>query len=211
MKEICKVYYKICGNYPVKEIKAKTRGNFRNILMALCIPLSQFYCQELHKAIMNFGTDEDCLIEVLCSLTNNEINDIKICYQRIFDTSLKEDIVSKKSGNFQKLLVSLSNADRDDSEEIDISAAQADAQELSIAKGSNESIFMEILCQRNFDQLKLICQDFENITGHPLQKAIKKEFSGSTKEGFLAILNCVNNKHEFFAKQLYKSMAGLGK
>lgn len=48
------------------------------------------------------------------------------------------------------------------------------------------------------------------MTGHGLDKAIKKEFSGDIEAGLLAILQCTTNKAEFFASRLHKSMAGIG-
>lgn len=55
-----------------------------------------------------------------------------------------------------------------------------------------------------------IFQEYEKMTGHTLEKAIKKEFSGDIMEGLLAIYKCVTNKAEYFASRLHKSMAGLG-
>lgn len=48
------------------------------------------------------------------------------------------------------------------------------------------------------------------MTGHSLEKAIKKEFSGDIMEGLIAIYRCVTNKAEYFASRLHKSMAGIG-
>lgn len=48
------------------------------------------------------------------------------------------------------------------------------------------------------------------MTGHSLEKAIKKEFSGDIMEGLIAICRCVCNKAEYFASRLHKSMAGIG-
>lgn len=48
------------------------------------------------------------------------------------------------------------------------------------------------------------------MTGHSLEKAIKKEFSGDIMEGLIAIFRCVTNKAEYFASRLHKSMAGIG-
>lgn len=48
------------------------------------------------------------------------------------------------------------------------------------------------------------------MTGHSLEKAIKKEFSGDIMEGLIAIYRCVTNKSEYFASRLHKSMAGIG-
>lgn len=93
-------------------------------------------------------------------------------------------------------------------------AAQRDATELlkagELQVGTDESTFNMVLCQRNYQQLKLVCDEYAKMTGHTLEKAIQKEFSGDIKEGLMAILETVNNKHSFFAERLKRSMAGMG-
>lgn len=59
------------------------------------------------------------------------------------------------------------------------------------------------LCQQ-------ICNEYEKISGHSLEKAINNEFSGDIMDGLVAILQCTSNKADFFASRLHKSMAGLG-
>lgn len=50
--------------------------------MALLTPIVDFYVKELHDAMAGLGTDEDVLIEVLCTMSNYEIHTIKHAYER---------------------------------------------------------------------------------------------------------------------------------
>lgn len=198
----------------IDDIKSETRGNFENLLVALLTPMLDFYCKEIKDALSGLGTDEDVLIEILCTLSNYEINAIKNQYSKKYGQDLEQALAGDTSGSFKRLLVSLCTARRDESGVTDVDAAKADATELlragELRFGTDESVFNAVLCSRNYEQLKLVFREYETITGHPFEQAIKNEFSGDIQDGLLAIYRCVNNKAEFFARQLHKSMAGLG-
>lgn len=66
----------------IEDIQSETSGNFKNLLIALITPIVDFYVKELHDAMAGIGTDEDVLIEVLCTMSNYEIHTIKHAYER---------------------------------------------------------------------------------------------------------------------------------
>lgn len=214
-QEIQKVFKTNFGKDLQENIKSETRGNFETLLVALLTPTLDFYCKEIKDAMAGIGTDEQVLIEVLCTLSNYEINMIKEQYHKLYREDLESAIIGDTSGNFKRLMVSLCTANRDESGVTDPEAAKADATALlragELMAGTDESVFNSVLCQRNYEQLKLIFQEYQTMTGHSFEKAIENEFKGDIKDGFTAIFRCVNNKTEFFAHQLMKSMKGLGK
>ncbi|KAJ8974827.1 hypothetical protein NQ317_019494 [Molorchus minor] len=171
-----------------------------------------------------FGTDEKAIINVLARRVNAQRLQIEVEFKTlygkysvlfpVYHRSLESDLKGDTSGTFKRLMVSLCNACRDESMVTNPDAARADAQALpragELRMGTDESTFNMVLGQRNFAQLQLIFQEYLNITGHDIEKAIDNEFSSDSKKGFLAVIRSIKNQPAFFARQLNKSMKGLG-
>lgn len=68
--------------------------------------------------------------------------------------------MSETSGNFKRLMVSLCAGGRDESGQTNLEAARQDANALlqagELCVGTDESVFNMVLCQRNFQQIKLV-------------------------------------------------------
>lgn len=50
--------------------------------MALCLPPDEYLCQQLNNAMEGAGTNENTLIEIVCSKTNKEIKSLVETYER---------------------------------------------------------------------------------------------------------------------------------
>ncbi len=64
------------------KIKSETSGNFKRLLVALCLPPADFLAGEVHEAVQGLGTEEGSLIEILCCRTNYEVCEMTAAYQR---------------------------------------------------------------------------------------------------------------------------------
>ncbi|XP_060528982.1 annexin B11-like isoform X2 [Cylas formicarius] len=202
------------GKDLVKDLKSETTGNFEKLLVAMMTPLPEYYAKELHDAMEGIGTDEDVLIEIMCTKSNAEIMTIRQAYNSLYYKSLESDLKGDTGGTFKRLMVSLCNAGRDESMVTNPETARADAQALlragELRLGTDESTFNMVLCQRNYAQLQMVFHEYERLTGHDIEKAIKNEFSGDAEAGLLAVIRSIKNQAAFFAKLLNKSMKGLG-
>ncbi|XP_034840111.1 annexin B9-like isoform X1 [Maniola hyperantus] len=202
------------GKDLVSDLKSETTGKFEDILVALMTPLPQFYAKELHDATAGIGTDEDVLIEVMCTMSNHEIHVIKQAYTAMYGTLLEDDLRGDTSGNFKRLMTSLCMGNRSEEFHVDQARAREDARSLlqagELRLGTDESIFNAVLCSRSFMQLAAVFQEYHSLTGHDIDDAIKAEFSGDLEKALRAIVKVVRNKPLFFAERLHKSMKGLG-
>ncbi|XP_023365371.1 annexin A11 [Otolemur garnettii] len=160
------------------------------------------------------GTDEACLIEILASRSNEHIRELSRAYKAEFKKTLEEAIRSDTSGHFQRLLISLSQGNRDESTNVDMSVVQRDVQELYAAGenrlGTDESKFNAILCSRSRAHLVAVFNEYQRMTGRDIEKSICREMSGDLEQGMLAVVKCLKNTPAFFAERLNKAMRGAG-
>ncbi|KAK3592742.1 hypothetical protein CHS0354_016498 [Potamilus streckersoni] len=213
-QEIALAYKTMFGKDLVEDIKSETSGNFFETLKALLMRPAEYDAYQLRKAMKGLGTDEDVLIEILCTRSNAQIKEIIKMYKEKYNRDLEKDIVSDTSGNFKRLLVSLVQANRSDSTEVDRNKAKQDAKELYQAGekkwGTDESKFNQILVSRSYPQLRATFDEYSSLSKKDMEEVLKSELSGDILSGMKTIVRCVRNKFAHFARQLQKTMKGLG-
>ena len=55
------------------DLKGELGGDMEDTIMALMMPVDEYLATELHDALAGIGTNERCLIEVLCGRDNDSI------------------------------------------------------------------------------------------------------------------------------------------
>lgn len=213
-QEIKKMFKTCYGKDLIKELKSELSRNFENVIIGLMYTPSEYDAQQLRNAIQGAGTDEACLIEILVTRSNAQINEIKAAYKTLYKRDLEKDLMSDTSGHFKRLMVSLCNANRNESPGADVEKAKRDAKDLYKAGegklGTDESKFNQVLCTQSFEQLQCLFNEYRNVSSKTIEKAIKSEMSGDLEDGMLAIVKAAQNLTAYFAERLYKSMKGAG-
>uniref|UniRef100_A0A8W8MLT7 Annexin n=1 Tax=Magallana gigas TaxID=29159 RepID=A0A8W8MLT7_MAGGI len=213
-QEIKALYKTMFGKDLVKDLKSELGGKFEDVIVGLMMTEAEYDASELKRAMKGLGTDEDAMIEILCSRTNQQIKDIKDAYKRLFKATLEKDIESDTSGHFKRLMVSLASGGRMENQPVDMTKAQEDAQRLYAAGekklGTDESTFNSLLASQSYEQLRAVFDAYQKISGKDIEQVIKSEMSGNLEIGMVAIVRVVRNRPGYFAKKLYHSMKGLG-
>ena len=165
----------------------------------------------MYNSVYVSGTDDDCLVEVLCTRTNEELQAVKREYEKLYNKSMEQDVKDDTSGIFQKLLVSIMNAARDqDKDQIDAARCRRDAKVLFDSGegkfGTDEEEFCRILATRSYSHLRCVFKEYEKVAGKDILASIDSEFSGDVKNGLKTIIKCISDRQEYFAKTLYKAM-----
>uniref|UniRef100_A0A674PGZ5 Annexin n=1 Tax=Takifugu rubripes TaxID=31033 RepID=A0A674PGZ5_TAKRU len=202
------------GKDLIHDLKSELTGNFENLVLSMLMSPAHFDASELREAIKGAGTDEACLIEILSSRSNAEIQEINRIYKAEYGKKLEDAISSDTSGHFRRLLISLSQGNRDERETVDISLAKQDAQKLYSAGenkvGTDESQFNAILCARSKPHLRAVFQEYQKMSGRDIEKSICREMSGNLESGMVAVVKCIRDTPTYFAERLHKAMKGAG-
>ncbi|XP_054838370.1 annexin A11 [Eublepharis macularius] len=202
------------GKDLIKDLKSELSGNFEKAVLAMLKTPVGFDVHEIKEAIKGAGTDEACLIEILASRSNEHVREISRAYKTEFKKTLEEAIRSDTSGHFQRLLISLSQGNRDESTSVNMSLVQTDAQALYAAGenrlGTDESKFNAILCARSRAHLRAVFSEYQRMCNRDIEKSISREMSGDLEQGMLAVVKCLKNTPAFFAERLHKAMKGAG-
>lgn len=211
---IAKAYEKATGRTLVADLEGDTHGDFEDLLVALVTPPAVYDCHEVMKAIKGAGTTESTLTEIFASRSNKQINAMSEAYLAETGRLMIHDLKSEVSGDYGKALLTLAEGKRDESTNVDAAKAKADAKALYEAGekkwGTDEDMFIDILCHRSIPQLRQTLVEYKNISKKTLQESIESEMSGNLEKLLVAVVKCVKNVPVYLAERLFKSMKGLG-
>ncbi|XP_070780487.1 annexin A1-like [Enoplosus armatus] len=213
-QKIKAVYAASTGKDLDKALKSALRSDLEDISLALLMPPTHFDAYLLRKATKRLGTDEDVLVEVLASRSNQEIREIKRVFKEEYKIELEDVIKDETSGDFTMALLAMLKANRDENAEVDMDVARRDAETLfeegENSKGINVSAFIDILTKRSGLQLSKTFQHYAAVSDITLPKALDMELSGDIEDCLIDIVKCAWNTPAFFAEKLHLAMKGHG-
>jgi hypothetical protein len=96
-----------------KDVDSEIGGNFRDVARLLMMSNADLDATLVHKAIKGIGTNEQLLIEVLCTRSGDDMKAMKESYERLFEHAMLKDVKDDTSGEFKSTLVALIESKRE--------------------------------------------------------------------------------------------------
>jgi len=209
------------GKLLIDELKRRTSWNFGKLCRYLCMTKIEYKSEELFRAIDGLGTDEHCLIDIMCHTSNAELEEIKKYYANAHvdglmnPDRLKDDIKGDTSFKFRCTLLKCWEAKRDESDVVDKATVDSDVALLykhgEARWGTDDTFFIATMTSRSVDHLRAVSDAYQAAYGKSLEKAIHAETSGDYCDALVAL---TKPKLLYFAERAKDAMgnfaAGLG-
>ena len=207
-------YNKIYATDLLKDLDKALHGNFKKVVIDLFKTPQERDAFYLYKSMKGVGTNDEALIEVLCSRSNEEIKRIIEEYKRQFNDDLERKVSSDTSGNYKKFLVSLLQCKRSENSVPNDAECRKLAEDLYKAGegklGTDEATFNKVFALSSPPELFSINSFYSQLSSKSLSEAVDKEFSGNLKLALNTILESIISPPNYYAKRINKAVKGLG-
>ncbi len=137
-------------------------------------------CSALRGAMRGLGTDEDTIINIICSRNNIQRQEIKRYYISAYGRDLIKDLKSELSGNFENVVTAMFQTPS----EFDATCLYKAMKGL----GTDEGVLIEIIGSRSSYELSEIKRVFKIMYGKELIKWIESETSGNLRKLLVSLL-----------------------
>jgi hypothetical protein len=210
----------------LQDLKSEVGGDLERLVLPLYMMPGEFDARLMEKAMYGIKNDVDLLVEVLCTRTNKEIEDMKNAWKEKIDSKqrLEERVdgeTKKLVGltNFHNLCLKLLEAKRPPCAQPDEKQVRVDAEELNHQLLDRPDLdtakakFVEIFTERSWAHIGAVVGEFQGISEKwTMDAAIGHEFgdSSNTTKALRVMAEFCFQPYDFWAKKLREAMKGLG-
>ena len=213
-QQILQEYYKITQKNIRDDFRSSFSGNFQDALVALFYVPLDYDCNQIYSAMKGIGTNEDSLIEIFATRSNERINQIKQRYFQLFNQKdLVKEINDETSGFFKKILLALLNGNRSTNTIPDVNECEDCAKRLYNSqfdkKDNFQETYLDIFTKKSREELANISKQYWSWYNKTLLEEIERLFSSDPRRIFKAIIYSLLSPSEYFAYRLNKAMKGI--
>ena len=211
-QQIAQSYFTKFNKNIQDDFRSNFSGDFKDVLVALFYPPIDYDCYEIYNAMKGFGTNEDTLIEIIASRSNERINQIKLRYQQLFQKELVKEIENEVSGFFKKVLLELLKGERNVNPNPNDKECYESAKLLYSSKGKKDTLqeaYANIFTKKSREELALIAKHYYEWCKKTLLEEVEKLFSSDSRRVLKAIIFSQLSPSEYFAYRMNKALKKL--
>lgn len=180
-------------------LKKALSGDLEALLLDLLMPPVQYEAQRLQQAMAGLGTDEETLLEILCTRAGKQLQEICAAYKQLYKKDLEKEMKGETSGDFAKLVVALLN------KEDVTSGVQRDIESLLVSlkgKKAEAGPWIDILTSRDSNHLDKVLMGVELESGQMVEEIVEERFSGDIRLGLKVLVQCIQSPDVYLAKRI---------
>ena len=194
-QNIVQAYYNHYNISIFDDLKSELSGHFKEAVIALFYTPIDYDCYQLYKAMKGLGTNEDTLIEIIATRSNNSINAIKARYPQMYGKQLVSMVQSDTSGFFRQILLELLRAERPNNPSPDQKQCEDCAKMLydaeSLKKEALQSTYILMFTQKSREEFALISKIYYQWYSKTFFDSIESNFSGDVRKVLKANNICI--------------------
>ncbi|AWP21216.1 putative annexin A2-like [Scophthalmus maximus] len=180
-------------------VKKALAGDLEVLLLDLLMPSLQYEAHRLQQAMAGLGTDEETLMEILCTRSGEQLQEISAAYKQLYKKDLEKELKGETSGDFEKLVLALLNKENvAGSVQRDITSLLASLN----GKKADAGPWINILTSRDSDHLNNVLMGLELESGQMVEEAVEKRFAGDLRLGLKVLVECIQSPDVYLARRL---------
>uniref|UniRef100_A0AAQ4PHW7 Annexin A14 n=1 Tax=Gasterosteus aculeatus aculeatus TaxID=481459 RepID=A0AAQ4PHW7_GASAC len=183
-------------------VKKAMSGELEILLLELLMPPVQYEAFRLQQAMVGLGTDEETLLEILCTRSGEKLREISAMYKLLFKKDLEKELRGETSGDFSNLVLALKSLSS--LYMCFIVFIQSLSASLN-GKKADAALWINILTSRDSDHLNKVLDGLELQRGQTVDQTLDKKFTGDVRQGLKVLVQCIQNPGVYLAKRLVKA------
>ncbi|XP_062843703.1 annexin A2-like [Trichomycterus rosablanca] len=209
-QSVAAAYKKLTQKDLSAALKKGVSGAVQELLLALMMTPARFDAHRLRQSMEGLGTDEEALLEVLCTRSPDQLRNITVTYHEEFGRYLENDLISETSKDFSKLVLAILKKEEQNTQGIlDYELINQDVTKLQDAvsgKKADPAPWINVLTSRTSDHLNRVLFRLETLRGEEVEKTIQSKFSGDLRLGLQILVQSIQNTPLYLAQRLHTCM-----
>eukprot|EP00927_Polykrikos_kofoidii_P015957 TRINITY_DN17159_c0_g1_i2.p1 TRINITY_DN17159_c0_g1~~TRINITY_DN17159_c0_g1_i2.p1 ORF type:complete len:1360 (+),score=266.18 TRINITY_DN17159_c0_g1_i2:477-4082(+) len=193
------------GKNLLTHIQSETSSSYKKVLEYQAMAPEDCRARLLWDAMNGMGTDEAQIIRVVCQLDIPERRIVKEVYASLFQRDLVEHIKSETSGEFQKALSTMLEAEETD---FDLEECVDNIHTAMDCWGTDEEALIRLICRRSPKQMEEVNKLFMEKYG---PRSLLEWVESETSNHFKATLSgCIRHPMVQLAHSVRYCIEGFG-